>query len=72
MLASVLAIIDVVLLRVYLPGCTNTSVELHIVTTYSEGEAAYDHLGSGAQNEVMFECIASGSATRGDMDLLIY
>jgi hypothetical protein len=38
MLASVLAIIDVVLLRVYLPGCTNTSVELRIVTTYSEGK----------------------------------
>ena len=69
-----LAIIDVVLLRVYLPGCTNISVELHIVTTYSEqekGEAVHDHLGRSALHEVMFECIASGSAARGDVDLLI-
>ena len=42
---SVPASIDTVLLRVYLSACTCTSVELRMVTTYSEQEKGEQHMG---------------------------
>jgi hypothetical protein len=71
---SVLTSIDTVLLRVYLSVSTCTSVELRIVTTYSEqekAEEAHEHLGSAALHELMFECIAGSCAARGHVDLLV-
>jgi hypothetical protein len=41
---SVPASIDTVLPRVYLSDCTCTSVELRIVTTYSEQEKGEQHM----------------------------
>jgi hypothetical protein len=41
---SVPAGIDTILLRVYLSECTCTSVELRIVTTYSEQEKGEQHM----------------------------